>query len=284
MSDPGGSSPHTRGAHQDFRDGRHAERIIPAYAGSTPASHRGSGTSPDHPRIRGEHLHLQDRHPQSHGSSPHTRGARNPARPHHRQHRIIPAYAGSTLEHHSASFTERDHPRIRGEHAGDDDATTELKGSSPHTRGARPRPTGPETSRRIIPAYAGSTSAPPPTKSKSQDHPRIRGEHVGLAWDGVKLVGSSPHTRGAQILGDAVGGALGIIPAYAGSTRAPSSRFRQAADHPRIRGEHSRNCDNPRASVGSSPHTRGALEELRQPESLGRIIPAYAGSTLTVCC
>ena len=50
-----------------------------------------------------------------------------------------------------------DHPRIRGEHAGDDDATTELKGSSPHTRGAPCRGRPGWTRRGIIPAYAGST-------------------------------------------------------------------------------------------------------------------------------
>ena len=70
-----------------------------------------------------------------------------------------------------------------------------------------------------------------------------------------------------------------IIPAYAGSTNIGRRGGRRPGDHPRIRGEHPRAFQPISSSCGSSPHTRGALEELRQPESLGRIIPAYAGST-----
>ena len=35
---------------------------------------------------------------------------------------------------------------------------------------------------------------------------------------------------------------------------------------------------------GSSPHTRGARDPQGRPPPVFRIIPAYAGSTLTVCC
>ena len=71
---------------------------------------------------------------------------------------------------------------------------------------------------RIIPAYAGSTPGAVGIGTAHWDHPRIRGEHVGLAWEGVKTVGSSPHTRGAHRGVGPVGGFAGIIPAYAGST------------------------------------------------------------------
>ena len=50
---------------------------------------------------------------------------------------IIPAYAGSTHWAISATAAERDHPRIRGEHAKGDYANAIAGGSSPHTRGAR---------------------------------------------------------------------------------------------------------------------------------------------------
>ena len=51
------------------------------------------------------------------------------------------------------------------------------------------------------------------------------------------------------------------------------------SDHPRIRGEHARPPDLPRFGLGSSPHTRGALQVgVGRAENL-RIIPAYAGST-----
>ena len=93
----------------------------------------------------------------------------------------------------------------------------------------------------------------------SADHPRIRGEHLRIAWEVIKSVGSSPHTRGAR---GAVGvryDQAGIIPAYAGSTSSWSifTSYGQ----------------------GSSPHTRGAPQTAPSPEARMRIIPAYAGST-----
>ena len=57
--------------------------------------------------------------------------------------------------------------------------------------------------------------------------------------------------------------------------------FRHAfrRDHPRIRGEHSLPAHADPRSAGSSPHTRGALDDVYSVFSVGRIIPAYAGST-----
>ena len=57
--------------------------------------------------------------------------------------------------------------------------------------------------------------APP---SVAADHPRIRGEHVIFRDDQASSKGSSPHTRGAPVRVPIVGGEMGIIPAYAGST------------------------------------------------------------------
>ena len=94
---------------------------------------------------------------------------------------------------------------------------------------------------------------------RGRDHPRIRGEHVSVLT--VMLTGR------------------GIIPAYAGSTPAPTPRKAGAADHPRIRGEHVVVSGRRNPSTGSSPHTRGALTSPIGDVLLVRIIPAYAGST-----
>ena len=51
----GGSSPHTRGAHQCFTGYADGRRIIPAYAGSTHRHLQPVSIPEDHPRIRGEH-------------------------------------------------------------------------------------------------------------------------------------------------------------------------------------------------------------------------------------
>ena len=172
-----GSSPHTRGA-PDAPGGReYSGWIIPAYAGSTPSPSISATPTPDHPRIRGEHVRRQKNDPAWHGSSPHTRGARSLS-PRASQHRgIIPAYAGSTRVRASASPRDADHPRIRGEHALDEADTAVSAGSSPHTRGARRLVSAKARSRRIIPAYAGSTPPHPTAPSSTPDHPRIRGEH-----------------------------------------------------------------------------------------------------------
>ena len=76
------------------------------------------------------------------------------------------------------SHSPTDHPRIRGEH--------------PCSIGVM----APE--RRIIPAYAGSTSDGAVAYVPERDHPRIRGEHR------LTVHREIPGTR--------------IIPAYAGST------------------------------------------------------------------
>ena len=53
-----GSSPHTRGARRLPRSSHDAERIIPAYAGSTKFRSPYYNAAQDHPRIRGEHYCL----------------------------------------------------------------------------------------------------------------------------------------------------------------------------------------------------------------------------------
>ena len=134
---PMGSSPHTRGALGLGGPGRIAERIIPAYAGSTDRHPRQCQGRRDHPRIRGEHKCGSRLKTTSPGSSPHTRGA-----PH----------VGARVE-----LGVADHPRIRGEHVRTPAPSMAATGSSPHTRGALRRLGRPHVPRRIIPAYAGST-------------------------------------------------------------------------------------------------------------------------------
>ena len=193
-----GSSPHTRGAHLGRLDGENERGIIPAYAGSTRRSTSTWRALTDHPRIRGEHSVCAFLAFVLMGSSPHTRGART-------------AWAAPEI-------SAADHPRIRGEHYLPKEADIFEGGSSPHTRGARLRPQRRHTEARIIPAYAGSTSAALRLSRSSQDHPRIRGEHNPHLNTAKGSGGSSPHTRGAPPNGMTPKGISRIIPAYAGST------------------------------------------------------------------
>ena len=55
-----------------------------------------------------------------------------------------------------------------------------------------------------------------------------------------------------------------------------------AADHPRIRGEHESQYGQRLRQGGSSPHTRGAHYVRGPYGTYQRIIPAYAGSTVSL--
>ena len=274
-----GSSPHTRGAQRRFEWLHTLWGIIPAYAGSTLRSSPRLKLLRDHPRIRGEHVRAMDANGLAHGSSPHTRGARMGRVHDPRRRRIIPAYAGSTTATAPLARKGRDHPRIRGEHSSSFSRSASQPGSSPHTRGALDEAALESCERGIIPAYAGSTRSGPLWTGSTWDHPRIRGEHLRPDRPENLVPGSSPHTRGARPESDAAGRVGGIIPAYAGSTAAPTAPDSKARDHPRIRGEHRRRPGRDRRRSGSSPHTRGAPRRDRGARIRQGIIPAYAGST-----
>ena len=176
--------------------------------------------------------------------------------------RIIPAYAGSTTVLMLVVSRDQDHPRIRGEHFLWWWSLSEAAGSSPHTRGAHPVGAGNFADAGIIPAYAGSTAPMSATPCLLPDHPRIRGEHEPCGHVLVR------HRR--------------IIPAYAGSTESAQPATGASTDHPRIRGEHCLLVRVTDRQAGSSPHTRGARGRVVPGRPVGRIIPAYAGSTVAV--
>ena len=296
-----GSSPHTRGAHRHVQAVFFVNRIIPAYAGSTPSTSGQIGGDADHPRIRGEHHTALKTTILAFGSSPHTRGApahvwRACATP-----RIIPAYAGSTQRWHLRRIRSPDHPRIRGEHSLDREAGRRAERIIPAYAGSTPRVSRMNLlSEWIIPAYAGSTRFVVVVDVAIADHPRIRGEHRPVIFVTAGMSGSSPHTRGAQA-GPAGSGCFDedhprirgehhrrpavtrIVEGSSPHTRgAPSVRLPATVvvgDHPRIRGEHRRDRGARIRQVGSSPHTRGALQVCPDPVVDEGIIPAYAGST-----
>ena len=195
-----GSSPHTRGARRADPRQNSESRIIPAYAGSTDSGPTLVLAARDHPRIRGEHESVPLSFHFLAGSSPHTRGALTWDLIKSIAKRIIPAYAGSTGVYLALHPPQRDHPRIRGEHNRNRSFSLGIRGSSPHTRGARYAVRTPARRRRIIPAYAGSTGRGGRRAWTSRDHPRIRGEHSGAITPIEQGPGSSPHTRGAPSL------------------------------------------------------------------------------------
>ena len=194
---------------------------------------------------------------------------------------IIPAYAGSTPTTRYQARQTRDHPRVCGEHAASRASKDRRAGSSPRMRGAPGLFRCRRQHHGIIPAYAGSTDASIDLWNCRGDHPRVCGEHPTLRAPTTPRTGSSPRMRGALELVFAGAVSAGIIPAYAGSTRASTETRCRAGDHPRVCGEHGDKAKGQFAFEGSSPRMRGAQASIYGGVGIQGIIPAYAGSTST---
>ena len=146
----------------------------------------------------GEHLDAGSEQKPCPGSSPHVRGALRSGRIGGQDRGIIPACAGSTRRGGHAIRVKRDHPRMCGEHPLPLSVPSVVTGSSPHVRGAPPTALSFGTDGGIIPACAGSTALSDSRRKISRDHPRMCGEHpMFLAMSG-RMLGSSPHVRGAH--------------------------------------------------------------------------------------
>ena len=133
------------------------------------------------------------------------------------------------------------------------------RGSSPLTRGKRPRRTHGHRRNRLIPAHAGKT----------------HGEHFG----GGLIEGSSPLTRGKR---RSIAGAesdRGLIPAHAGKTVILRSQEGNRRAHPRSRGENDPGSTQPERLMGSSPLTRGKPARADTRRAPTGLIPAHAGKT-----
>ena len=152
------------------------------------------------------------------GSSPRMRGTQSRCRPCMRRTGIIPAYAGNTRPALARRSIARDHPRICGEHSRGLRRMTVARGSSPHMRGTLHKRDYRFPRWRIIPAYAGNTSALSPSGNRYRDHPRICGEHCRNVVALSTSMGSSPHMRGTLSGFHRPFPVGGIIPAYAGNT------------------------------------------------------------------
>ncbi len=171
-----------------------------------------------HPRTHGEHASKYVGRNGWRASSPHARGALSIVRGGRDQIGLIPARAGSTSWRNASHRSRRAHPRTRGEHHLMSVAARPRLGSSPRARGARRAPGAASPCRGLIPARAGSTQVPQREPLGDGAHPRTRGEHPALLDTPAAVRGSSPHARGALLVGGDSDRPVGLIPARAGST------------------------------------------------------------------
>ena len=72
---------------------------------------------------------------------------------------------------------------------------------------------------------------------------------------------------------------LPFFPAHTGKTSSFSWLLRRSADHPRSRGENVIACASSVSNSGSSPLTRGKLQERHTHPLLVGLIPTHAGKT-----
>ena len=152
-------------------------------------------------------------------------------------------------------------------------------GSSPLTRGKPPDGSRATANRRLIPAHAGKTAAPPPPISTRTAHPRSRGENAIPCISSCTICGSSPLTRGKLEAHSEWRAAPGLIPAHAGKTHHDHPSGASGAAHPRSRGENYLSSPARHLKQGSSPLTRGKLRLIREDDNIAGLIPAHAGKT-----
>ena len=134
-----GSSPLTRGKHLFALHAERPERLIPAHAGKTPRREAAALSRSAHPRSRGENGRGHRGCQMKSGSSPLTRGKRWPRGWPTRCARLIPAHAGKTMRSRRRCSPPSAHPRSRGENGNALVAAVNPTGSSPLTRGKRPK-------------------------------------------------------------------------------------------------------------------------------------------------
>ena len=236
--DPG-SSPRMRGTPTGVVSQTQTLGIIPAYAGNTILMVREVERERDHPRVCGEHNGEGYQRSRRQGSSPRMRGTHDGSAVFVPRHGIIPAYAGNTCAIKGGTSYDWDHPRVCGEHKRLPRTHTTRPGSSPRMRGTLQRSLDMWYFIGIIPAYAGNTQSNTMRGASVWDHPRVCGEHGGKEFLQILIAGSSPRMRGTPHIIKRPCLRRGIIPAYAGNTKATTSSSPPREDHPRVCGEHS---------------------------------------------
>ena len=180
-----GSSPRVRGTLCPCRKNHYVTGIIPACAGNTPRPRHVGRMGRDHPRVCGEHASAVSTASPSSGSSPRVRGTLLAQVRVRGEGGIIPACAGNTMTSRCPARSAWDHPRVCGEHHGEQRVHDRGKGSSPRVRGTLPVDCLVAQVVGIIPACAGNTNVGLKSNNTSGDHPRVCGEHVRLTSLGL---------------------------------------------------------------------------------------------------
>ena len=257
----------------------HPRGLIPARAGKTTCSTRGSPPTTAHPRACGENPTSVSPRVLSNGSSPRVRGKLVRAVNAVHTSGLIPARAGKTSRSSPRRPGGRAHPRACGENLPRPMVPVWMAGSSPRVRGKLRLPGIRAHGVRLIPARAGKTTPYGLRVTMITAHPRACGENRSPPGGGASCAGSSPRVRGKPKLRNMSTQTLGLIPARAGKTCANSATNTPTWAHPRACGENVWNVLEPIRNAGSSPRVRGKPRRPRRVGDPGGLIPARAGKT-----
>ena len=175
--------------------------LIPAYAGKTCKDGLGVAQGQAHPRVCGENLIPLERRAGREGSSPRMRGKQRRRYRPIQYRRLIPAYAGKTLESARDDGADRAHPRVCGENLVVICRLSFQVGSSPRMRGKQRDQVRQCGTERLIPAYAGKTFLATRAHVSRPAHPRVCGENSRTSSSVSCEAGSSPRMRGKPEFG-----------------------------------------------------------------------------------
>ena len=261
--DAAGSSPRVRGKLPAHELNAAGQRLIPACAGKTRASHATSTSHSAHPRVCGENAGRGAPGRRRCGSSPRVRGKQLLDGLGGVGGGLIPACAGKTTSTPGSTQSWTAHPRVCGENGAGADPDGVLDGSSPRVRGKHPHGHQQIAAGRLIPACAGKTLGVPPWDLGHMAHPRVCGENVLGTPTKPSDRGSSPRVRGKPGRAPAHPVRLGLIPACAGKTGRRGYALRAYPAHPRVCGENLNRMWQIASHGGSSPRVRGKQPRTR---------------------
>ena len=214
-----GTSPPTRGKRCPPQSRHQTGRNIPAHTGKTTGEHGRCARAAEHPRPHGENVLPKLTECYLRGTSPPTRGKRQPDQRGGGGLRNIPAHTGKTRASHRWTSAWKEHPRPHGENDRYRCDNGCDAGTSPPTRGKPHGPRAHARRRRNIPAHTGKTVQHFATDFVKAEHPRPHGENYPLLEQLAGQHGTSPPTRGKRRKVGPQQRAERNIPAHTGKTR-----------------------------------------------------------------
>ena len=193
--------------------------------------------------------------------------------------RSIPAWAGETMTLAETRTYIKVYPRVGGGNLPRNTGLLETFGLSPRGRGKRPAGSRERGIRRSIPAWAGETSCLAPCGGPTPVYPRVGGGNLREFEQVDGEDGLSPRGRGKRGNSHSTTAYHRSIPAWAGETTSPSSRFCPRTVYPRVGGGNATLVQAVPVVWGLSPRGRGKRVSLFSQFTQHGSIPAWAGET-----